>query len=71
MERVLDHAARSFANRAQRQYGPSILKHIKLIRRNNIYAKPPPDTFMPFRPFVNTRVPDGVQTLADPVMGPL
>lgn len=73
MQRVLYHAAESFAARAQKLYGPSLLNRIQV--RGGVSgqtkAAQPPQSHMPFRPFVHTSVPDGVTTPPDPIMGPL
>lgn len=71
LRRVLEHNAQMAADRATVQYGgPSALKHLRTtpLRRGPAAA---PSDYMPFRPFVNMPVPEGVRTPPTPSMGPV
>lgn len=78
LERVAGRAAENFARHAQRQFGHGILKHMRVGRmpgRGGHPAgeapPPPPSDHMPFRPFANLPVPEGVTVPPMPTVGPL
>ncbi|KAG5496567.1 hypothetical protein JIQ42_03396 [Leishmania sp. Namibia] len=70
LRHVMETAAESFAQRAQRQYGHGILRHIRATARPLPEGPAaPPDAYMPFRPFVGMPAPPGVQTPPEPQLG--
>lgn len=72
LRHVMEDAAESFAAKAQRQYGHGILRHIRATASPlPVGPSPPPDAYMPFRPFVGTEVPAGVRTPPEPQQGPV
>ncbi|GET90708.1 Dnaj-like protein [Leishmania tarentolae] len=70
LRHVMETAAESFAQRAQRQYGHGILRHIRAAA-SPLPEGPaaPPEVYMPFHPFVGMPVPPGVQTPPAPKLG--
>ncbi|EPY22992.1 chaperone protein DNAJ [Strigomonas culicis] len=63
MRRVMEHASETFAEGAAKQYGHGILQHVRVYQRHPFrQAAAPPGRYMPFRPFRNWEVPDGVAT---------
>lgn len=70
LRHVMDTAAELFAQRAQRQYGHGILRHIRGVA-GPLPEGPaaPPEVYMPFRPFVGMPVPPGVRTPPEPKLG--
>lgn len=72
LRHAMETAAESFAQRAQQQYGHGILRHIRASASPLPEGPAPaPKAYMPFRPFVNTAVPAGVQTPPEPELGPV
>ncbi|KPI90421.1 DNAj-like protein [Leptomonas seymouri] len=70
LRHVMEEAAESFAHRAQRNYGHGILRHIRAAASSLPEGPaPPPEGYMPFRPFVGMAVPAGVQTPPEPQLG--
>ncbi|KAG5472327.1 hypothetical protein LSCM1_03726 [Leishmania martiniquensis] len=70
LRHVVEAAAESFAQRAQRQYGHGILRHIRAAARLLPEGPAaPPESYMPFRPFVGMPAPPGVQIPPEPHMG--
>ncbi|AYU80906.1 DNAj-like protein [Leishmania donovani] len=70
LRHVMETAAELFAQRAQRQYGHGILRHIRGVA-GPLPEGPaaPPEVYMPFRPFVGMPVPPGVRTPPEPKLG--
>nr|CCM17502.1 Putative DNAj-like protein [Leishmania guyanensis] len=70
LRHVMETAAELFAQRAQRQYGHGILRHIR-VASSPLPEGPaaPPEAYMPFRPFVGMPAPPGVQTPPEPRLG--
>ncbi|KAF5226732.1 putative heat shock protein [Trypanosoma cruzi] len=68
--RVLVDAAERFSEKVRRQYGPSMLRHVKLQSVPPSGPQPPPSDYMPFRPFYGWFAPAGVRTVPEPRMGP-
>ncbi|CCW68012.1 unnamed protein product [Phytomonas sp. Hart1] len=62
---AIEHAAA----RAERQFGPSILKHLRVCDSRPRGPAPPPAAEMSFRPFRNRPPPAGVRTPQTPRMG--
>ncbi|RNF12762.1 DnaJ chaperone protein [Trypanosoma rangeli] len=71
LRRVIVDAAERFHEKVQRQYGPSMLRHVKLQTELPNGPQPPPSDYMPFRPFHGWSVPEGVRTVPEPRMGPI
>ncbi|CCW61689.1 unnamed protein product [Phytomonas sp. EM1] len=70
-EEAFLHAIEHAAARIERSYGPSILRHLHV--RSSLPRGPvrPPATRMPFRPFLNQKVPEGVTTPPTPRVDPV
>ncbi|CAG9578299.1 DNAj-like protein [Leishmania major strain Friedlin] len=70
LRHVMETAAELFAQRAQRQYGHGVLRHIRGVAGPLPDGPaPPPEVYMPFRPFVGMPVPPGVRTPPEPTLG--
>nr|CCC90963.1 unnamed protein product [Trypanosoma congolense IL3000] len=69
IRRVTIAAAERFAAKVQRQYGPDMLRHVRVYSGSRA-PQPPPSDYMPFRPFHGWAVPEGVRTPPEPTLGP-
>ncbi|ORC90968.1 DnaJ chaperone protein [Trypanosoma theileri] len=70
LRRVMADAAARFASKVQRQYGPSMLRHVKVSTSPSFSEQMPSSDYMPFRPFHGFSAPPGVRTPPEPKLGP-
>lgn len=69
LRRAMADAAERYAEKMRRQYGPGMLRHVKVRTGVSTGPQPPPSDYMPFRPFHGWSVPNGVRTPPEPKMG--
>ncbi|KAH9579902.1 DnaJ domain [Trypanosoma melophagium] len=70
LQRVMADAAARFASKVERQYGPSMLRHVKVNTIPSFSNQTPLSDYMPFRPFHGFSAPEGVRTPPEPKLGP-